>query len=374
MIYFAIFAYAPNTAPTNRFMAYIKALSELGEKIRVVFFYPDDNRSKVIEQYANIEFVYYWEKFFINIPVFNKLLLWIYIKHFIKSLGPSDVVFVYCFPDLIVALSHSIGIKYFSEITEHPDVSFPAFIHETTKNSFIKACKKSDGNFVISKGLKRYLVDHGCAPDKVHIINMIADTSRFGGLIKQESEPYIAYCGTASNNKDGVDQLIKAFAIVQKRHPDYKLYIIGRMPSNKERFGNLDLVKSLGIENNVVFTGIIPASEMPQTLKNATILALDRPDNQQARFGFPTKLGEYLLTGNPVVITGVGDIPLFLKDKDSAMIADPDNPQMFADKLCWLIEHPDKAVSIGDKGRRIAEENFNSYYESKKLIDIINKA
>ena len=44
------------------------------------------------------------------------------------------------------------------------------------------------------------------------------------------------------------------------------------------------------------------------------MLVLARPDNIQAKGGFPTKLGEYLATGNPVVVTKVGEIPNYLID------------------------------------------------------------
>ena len=107
-------------------------------------------------------------------------------------------------------------------------------------------------------------------------------------------------------------------------------------------------------------------------LKNATILALDRPNNLQAKYGFPTKLGEYLQTGNPVVITRVGDIPIFFKDGESALIAEPENPESFAEKLCWAIEHPVEAREIGIKGKHVADIHFNSLLETKKIINVIN--
>ena len=167
---------------------------------------------------------------------------------------------------------------------------------------------------------------------------MTVDADRFIGVNKKtDKEKYVAYCGTASNNKDGVDKLIKAFAIVCKKHDKIKLLIIGKTPSEKEKTGNNALIKSLGIADKVIFTGFVNANLIPQLLMGAEVLLLDRPDNIQARNGFPTKLGEYLLTGKPVVVTKVGDIPLFLKDGESALLADPQNEQDFADKICWAI-------------------------------------
>ena len=374
MFYFVIFSYSPNTAPTNRAIGIWKALSEMRIPTRVVFFAPNKHLSRFNENLPNIDFVYLWDNHYINIPKLKLLPLRLYLHQFVRRLKINDKVYVYGFPELVVALSKRNDIEVYEERTEHNEASFISIIRKTKIPEFLEACRRISGMFVISQGLKQYYIENGCQPDRVHILNMFVDTTRFQGLKKQPSEPYIAYCGTASNNKDGVDQLIKAFAIVVKKHPNYKLYIIGNTPSKQQRFNNFELVKNLGIENNVVFTGVVSSSEIPQMLKNATILALDRPNNLQAKYGFPTKLGEYLQTGNPVVITRVGDIPLFLKDGESALIAEPENPDSFAEKLCWVIEHPVEAREIGIKGKQVADIHFNSIFETKKIISVINNA
>ena len=374
MFYFVIFSYSPNTAPTNRAIGIWKALSEMRIPTRVVFFAPNKHLSRFNENLPNIDFVYLWDNHYINIPKLKLLPLRLYLHQFVRRLKINDKVYVYGFPELVVALSKRNDIEVYEERTEHNEASFISIIRKTKIPEFLEACRRISGMFVISQGLKQYYIENGCQPDRVHILNMFVDTTRFQGLKKQPSEPYIAYCGTASNNKDGVDQLIKAFAIVVKKHPNYKLYIIGNTPSKQQRFNNFELVKNLGIENNVVFTGVVSSSEIPQMLKNATILALDRPNNLQAKYGFPTKLGEYLQTGNPVVITRVGDIPLFLKDGESALIAEPENPDSFAEKLCWAIEHPVEAREIGIKGKQVADIHFNSIFETKKIISVINNA
>ena len=116
---------------------------------------------------------------------------------------------------------------------------------------------------------------------------------------------------------------------------------------------------------------IVSAAEIPQILKNATVLALDRPDSLQAQCGFPTKLGEYLLTENPVVVTKVGDIPLFLKDGETALLAEERNPHEFSSKLLWALEHPAEAIEIGKAGAQVAMREFNYLNETKKIIKAI---
>lgn len=229
-----------------------------------------------------------------------------------------------------------------------------------------------DGLFVISTCLKDYFVSKGVSAAKIHIINMTVDPNRFISLEKQQVDTkYVAYCGTASNNKDGVDDLIKAFAIIAHQYDDIKLMIIGKTPLKEGEFDNFSLIERLGIKDKVIFTGIVESERMPQLLKNAEILALARPDSLQAKCGFPTKLGEYLLTGNPVVVTKVGDIPKFLKHRDNALLANQRDPEDFAEKLKWALDNPVLAKQIGEKGRKTALRDFNNVHETYKMINVI---
>ena len=374
MIFFLNFAYCPNTAPENRMQSYYHALDKINVKATVVYIHPDNHYSRVHTLYKNISIEYLWNSYMLYRGPFRKLTLYRYIHKFKKRLKDGDIVYTYNVSLLTKMCEEIKGVRVFAERTEHPKASdgFPNPLLALSDPEIIMTLNNLTGLFVISKPLKEYYEGLEIDPSKIHIINMTVDADRFMGIKKNpNSEKYIAYCGTASNNKDGVDQLIKAFALVVKRHPEYKLYIIGSTPSKKQRFDNYELVKELGIESSVVFTGVIPAVQMPQMLKNAEILALDRPDNLQAKYGFPTKLGEYLLTGNPVVVTRVGDIPLFLKDGESALLSDPNNAQDFADKLCWAIEKPDKAKAIGENGKKVAEQSFNNLTETQKIVNII---
>ena len=264
--------------------------------------------------------------------------------------------------------------KIYHERTEHPEVSgrMHGAIGNVLFSWYKKALLKLDGLFVISENLRKcFVTDYRVEEEKVHVINMVVDANRFSTIKKKTQGQVIAYCGTASNNKDGVDELIKAFSITIKKHPESRLKIIGKTPDKGQAFENARLVEKLGIIDKVEFLGIVSYEEMPQMLTDADILALDRPDNQQAKYGFPTKLGEYLLTGNPVVVTKVGDIPNFLTHGINAMLAQPENPQDFSDKICWLIEHPVDAASIGASGRDVAMREFNYKIESQKVIEVI---
>ena len=375
MIYFLNFSYCPNTAPENRLQGYYHALDKMNVKATVVYIHPDNHCSRNSTKYKNISTEYLWNPYMPYRGPFRRLTLFRYIHRFLNRLKEGDIVYTYSLSLLTKMCEEVNGVSVFAERTEHPEatVAFPNPLLALSDAEIITTINHLSGLFVISNPLREYYENLGIDPSKIHVLNMTVDVERFKNIKKAACrEKYIAYCGNVSNNKDGVDILIKSFALVCKKRPDIKLYIIGKTPSQTEASDNFRLIKSLGIEERIVFTGVVSSEQMPQLLKDAVVLALARPDNLQAKYGFPTKLGEYLLTENPVVVTSVGDIPLFLKDGVSALISEPSNVEMFAEKLLWVLDNPGEASEIGKAGAAVAAEFFNSDIETKKLLSVIS--
>ncbi len=375
MIYFLNFSYCPNTAPENRLQGYYHALDKMNVKATVVYIHPDNHCSRNSTKYKNISTEYLWNPYMPYRGPFRRLTLFRYIRRFLKRLRAGDIVYTYSLSLLTKMCEEVNGVRVFAERTEHPEatVAFPNPLLALSDAEIITTINHLSGLFVISNPLREYYENLGIDPSKIHVLNMTVDVERFKNIKKAACrEKYIAYCGNVSNNKDGVDILIKSFALVCKKRPDIKLYIIGKTPSQTEASDNFRLIKSLGIEERIVFTGVVSSEQMPQLLKDAMVLALARPDNLQAKYGFPTKLGEYLLTENPVVVTSVGDIPLFLKDGVSALLSEPSNVEMFAEKLLWALDNPGEASAVGKAGAAVAAEFFNSDIETKKLLSVIS--
>lgn len=365
-------AYTPNTATTNRIIALLKGFSYNGVKTKVTFLVSDGNDSKVSESIPNVFFEYMWENSLLNRRFLCRYLEKINFRKYVWRL-PRNATVLLPFPSskLMSLLVNRKDLKVYYEETELPELYS---IRNFDIAEYFKSIRLLDGLFVISSSLKDYFIKQGISEDKVQIVNMFVDKSRFENVkTEEEKDNYIAYCGTVTSNKDGIDDLIRAFAIVRKSHPDVNLYIIGPIPKEIEKNSFYKLVDEYNLKDCVHFTGIVSYQDMPQMLKHAKILALARPANIQARYGFPTKLGEYLLTGNPVVVTNVGDIPLFLQDGKSAMIAKPEDADDFANKLCWLLDHPNDSILIGSEGKNVALSSFNNINESEKIIGYISK-
>ena len=375
MIYFVYSSLVPNSAPTIRALAYLDAFERNRVHVTVLCFFPDDHKTKVIKDSKYIKVKYYWDKCYFNNGVLKYFSYFNYLIDFRKRLRKGDHVYIYSLNDVIRAVVNKKGVKVYYEMTECPELGInqTRFFPPSLETHF-DFCKKVEKLIVISNSLKSYYVAHGVEGNRIEVINMTVTPERFEYLRKDNNaEQYIAYCGTVGNYKDGVNILLDAFALVVKKHPEIKLYVIGGALSREELESYHLFLSQKGIKDKVVLTGVVDSTRMPQLLKNATILTLARPDNKQSKYGFPTKLGEYLMTGNPVVLTSVGDIPFFLKDKESAMIARPDDSIEFAEKIIWCLEHPEESALVGESGKKVALQFFNSHIESQKLIKLLTE-
>lgn len=372
--YFLPTVYDPNTAATNRALSYIKGFSELGITSNVIFFRPNKNFDKISESYKNVHFRYYWKFCYFNNSIFKYISLLFYLIHFLFTLRSGDIVFCYNNAEIwSQILRFRRGVKLYVEYTEHPNATGIGgrFLTPSMQN-FYKLIAKVDGLFVITTALRDFYISKGVPASKIHITNITVDASRFQNIEKKlDVVPYIAYCGTVSNNKDGVDLLIKSFSQVVRKYPEFKLYIIGSTPTSDELTKNQKLIEELGIKDSVVLTGVVTADKMPQLLKDAQILALNRPDNLQARNGFATKIGEYLLTENPVVLTAVGDFPLFFKDGVNAYLSSPDNINEFAKKLMEVLSDYERARMIGKNGANTARKYFSYNFVTSSICKVM---
>lgn len=256
--------------------------------------------------------------------------------------------------------------KIIHERTEHPSL----FGGEKYLKSYLKLCCNFDKLLVISTSLRTYFVENGIAEDKICLYPMLFNPQR---LDKSDGEfldfPYMAYTGEMSGNKDGVYNLIESFSLFSMQNQDYRLVLVGDS-YNKNEFNKIKQhVIDKGLKDRVIFTGRVTTDKVLVYLRNAKILLLARPNNFQAKYGFPTKLGEYLATGNPVIVTKTSDIAMYLKDGESAFIVQPDDNNAFASKMLYVVDNYEKAIVVGNNGKMKVYDDFNYFIQTKELLN-----
>lgn len=356
---------------TNRLLAYAKGFAEQGMEVCLMFLITDEKRTPYSIKIPNVKVFNLWEDDG-SIARLHRLFSYLKNKRRIaRYLRDGDVCFMFDASGFYLneVQSSFKNVKIVYEATEHP-VVLSGGNDKNIKKLFCKL-QYVDCLFTISHSLRNFFIDNGILHNKVSIINMFVDTTRFSNLEKTEDRKYIAYCGNVSYEKDGVDILIQAFAKFKINHPDFTLEIYGRSVGNSiERL--VALADKCNVKDSVLFTGMIPFTEIPQRLKNATLLALARPNNLQNQHGFPTKLGEYLMTGNPVVVTSVGEIPLFIQDGENGYLAECDNIDSFSAKLEQAASDLEQGINVGAKAKELAFTEFSYTTQTQKALELIS--
>jgi glycosyltransferase involved in cell wall biosynthesis len=251
----------------------------------------------------------------------------------------------------------------------------PSFIRENRRGKRIHhfflrlKVKMYDNLIVISDYLNSYY-SKLFPENRIFQIPILVDMDRFKNIeIKPHDGNIITYIGYMGGNKDGLENLIEAMSLVKKKKANTQLQLIGSAPD--EDLAKLqNKVKELDLWETVTFTGKKDTEEIPAILVNSDLLVLARPNNSQAKAGFPTKLGEYLACAKPIVITTTGEIPKYLKDKESAYLSKPDDIIDFAEKIIFALSD-ENAEAIAKRGYEIANNNFNYKLFGKQLFEIL---
>jgi glycosyltransferase involved in cell wall biosynthesis len=348
---------------TLRINSYCKALVDKGYYVKVYILAPTTEAKINKERLGvddGIEYEYLtkitWQKentsFFIKINyyLFGILKMCRYIfkdKIDILMTYHSEIVFN-CF---MAVFSKIKNIPFVLDKTEYPKKKYS--ILEKLKLKFF------DGIITISKELEVYYKTHN---KSIFLLPMSINPKRYQGLHETKITDNITVV-FGVHNRDCIEDSILGFIKFLKDTGNIssKLILVG---DYKRLFEMHDLeslnktIKDSGFEHRIVFKGLVPIDEIPYILKSSRVL-LSTPLFFISG-GFPTKLGEYLLSGVPVVATRVGELEDYLCDKKDIIFVEPNNIDSIAKNLDWVFKNEHESKKIGLSGAEKANRVFNA--------------
>ena len=160
--------------------------------------------------------------------------------------------------------------------------------------------------------------------------------------------PIVLYTGTFEPYQ-GLDLLLDAMAIVQRRHPRAVLVVVGGEAGQVA--GARDRAAALGVD--AVFTGRQPAADIPAYLEACDVLASPRISGTNT----PLKIYSYLRSGKPIVATNLRTHTQVLSDAVAAL-ADP-TPESFAEAITRLLDDPSAGERLAVAARQLAETRYS---------------
>ncbi len=170
----------------------------------------------------------------------------------------------------------------------------------------------------------------------------------------------ILYAGVL-NSRKGYAELIRAFALVAPRFPDWKLTFAGSGEIDRAR----ELAARLGIEAQVELKGWVTGEAKDRLFRQAGIFCL--PSHAE---GFPMAVLEAWAYGLPVVATPVGGLPDIVTDGREALLFEPGDCEALAGRLEELMSDSGLRERMKAESLRLADEDFNIETIGRRLGEI----
>ncbi|PYT57959.1 MAG: glycosyltransferase WbuB [Acidobacteria bacterium] len=310
------------------------------------------------------EFVYAW---------------WIYLRrgfHVIQGCNPPDNIF------LVSLLFKLLGVKY---IFDHHDANPELYLSKyEKKDAFYKiqvwlekmTYRFADVVMVTNNSYRDLAINRGgVAPEDVFVVRNGPDLTTFKAVAANPAlkygKPYlVGYVGNMGV-QEGLDILLDAALHIKSLgRRDVHITCVGGGPALPEL---QQAVKEKSLQDMVNFTGRIPDQQLLEILSTADVCVNPDKPCEMNDISTMIKIMEYMALGKPIVQFNckegrfsAGEASLYSDNHNQ--VAD------FADKILWLLDHPDERERMDEFGRRRVAKELAWEYSVPNLLSAYKRA
>lgn len=154
----------------------------------------------------------------------------------------------------------------------------------------------------------------------------------------------------------GQDVALRAVAAVLREHPTLRYLIVGDGPNEAKL---RQLARDLGIADRVAFAGALSDQDVAEAYATSDVyIGLSRQDGKAIE-GFGISFIEASASGLPVIAGDSGGVRSAVRDGETGVVVEPNDPDAVASVLRQLLANPDRRRALGRAGRRAVETHYN---------------
>lgn len=170
---------------------------------------------------------------------------------------------------------------------------------------------------------------------------------------------------------NGLDAVLDmALVLKQRNRDDIKMVFVGEgkmKNSLKERAERENL-------NNCIFMGYMPKKELNEVMSRADVGLMILANIPAFYYGTsPNKFFDYIASGLPVVNNYPGWLADMINENKCGIAVEPEKPEMFADAMIQMADHPELRKEYGENGRALAEREFARDLLGAKFVEFLEK-
>jgi len=165
-----------------------------------------------------------------------------------------------------------------------------------------------------------------------------------------DGRPIVVYADTLEPYQ-GIDLLVRAFALVHRECPTAFLLVVGGSPAQVETYGGL--ARELGLETHCRFTGRLPQAEARRLSMGAAVQVSPRIRGTNT----PLKVYEQLASGIPLVATDIYSHRQVLDDSVAFLCAP--EAEAFAQGLVDALTRKEECARRVEAAKRLYAEKYS---------------
>ncbi|MFF2752140.1 glycosyltransferase [Psychrobacillus sp. NPDC058041] len=185
--------------------------------------------------------------------------------------------------------------------------------------------------------------------------------------IAEADEKIIVGTVKALEDKYGIADLVRGFALFHKEFPNSELLITGEGPQRAEYE---ELAKNMGIEEVTTFTGKVPNTEVPAVIRKMSIFAVPSTEDSES---FGVAAVEAMACGVPVVVSNVGGLPEVVVQDVTGIVTDKNSPEQLAAAFKKLARNSDLRASMGKAGVAHVKEHYSWIDNAHYMLSLYKK-
>ncbi|MEI4769572.1 glycosyltransferase [Psychrobacillus sp. FJAT-51614] len=230
--------------------------------------------------------------------------------------------------------------------------------------------------FTLSKATAICSTSHVMAKETNLYTNRPVEVTPFGVDIEQfypsdelaeTDEKVIVGTVKALEDKYGIADLVRGFALFHKEFPNSELIITGDGPQRAEYE---QIAKDLGIDEVTTFTGRVPNTEVPNVIRKMSIFAVPSTEDSES---FGVAAVEAMACGVPVVVSNVGGLPEVVVQDVTGIVTDKNSPDQLAAAFKKLARNSDLRAAMGKAGVEHVKEHYSWIDNAHYMLSLYKK-
>ena len=228
-------------------------------------------------------------------------------------------------------------------------------------------------NRILAEGpyMRQSLIRLGCPPHKVEVQHLGVDIEKLPFAVRQfpTDGPIRILIAASFREKKGIQYGIAAFGRVAQKWNRLELVIVGDGPLRPQIERQ---IAQLGLGDKVRLMGYQPYERLIAIAQEAHIVMAPSvtASNGDTEGGAPVFLIEAQAMGLPILATHHADIPEVVQDGKTGYLVPERDIDALAERLEYLLDHPDLWPQLGTNGRQYVEREFSLKQQTERLEGI----